>query len=251
MTYVEYMSYAAEINTLKRLLDGLPEERAIERIGFQNRLRKAQQRIEGVPIPPRPKKLSVSFTGKPVQADRGIDANFAAESVTTVSDAVRLTTSSLTGELKDTGQIPRSALGQPIITGVVMGSFGFEMELPNPVDDPDGFNYSEEAVNLIQNLLKSASEGTDDELSIVATQLHRRAVNKVADLLKLMRKTEAQFAVTYQGDTVRFDTDADIENAVERLNPTNMRRDTRDINGTIVGIVPATRTFRMDRCKNG
>ena len=52
--------------------------------------------------------------------------------------------------------------------------------------------------------------------------------------------------VEYQGDTVRFDTDADIENAAERLDPTNVRGDTREVTGTMVGIVPATRTFQLD-----
>ena len=127
-----------------------------------------------------------------------------------------------------------------------MGSFGFEMERPTSQDDPDSFNYPEEAVNLIQNLLKSASEGSDDDLSYVAAQLHQRAVNKVADLLELMRKWEARFTVEYRGDTVRFETDDDIGNAARRLNPTNVRGDTRDITGTMVGIVPATRTFQMD-----
>ena len=110
---------------------------------------------------PSSQKIVGFLHRKPVQADRGINANFAAESVSTVSDAVRLSTSGLTGQLKDTGQIPRSALGQPIITGVVMGSFGFEMELPTPANDPDGFSYPEEAINLIQNLLKSVGEGSD------------------------------------------------------------------------------------------
>lgn len=246
MTYAEYISYAAEINTLKRLLDGLPEERASVRYGFEHRLERAQQRIAGVPVPPRPKKLAVSFTGKPVQADRGINANFAAESVNTISDAVRLSTSGLTGQLKETGQIPKSTLGQPIITGVVMGSFGFEMELPTPADDPDGFSYPEEAINLIQNLLKSVSEGSDGDLSNAAGELHPRAVSKVADLLDLMRKREAQFTVEYQGNTVRFDSDADIENAAERLSETNVQDDTREIIGTMVGIVPATRAFQLD-----
>ena len=246
MTYVEYMSYAAEINTLKRLMDGLPEERASERCGFEYRLERAQQRIQGVPVPPRPKKLSVAFTGQPVHADRGIDAIFAAESVKTASDAFRLSTSGLTVQFNDTGQIPRNALGQPIITGVILGSFGFEMELPTPVDDRDGFRYPEEAINVIQNLLKSVSEDIDDDFSYVAAQLHPRAVNKVADLLELMRKRKAQFTVEYQGATVRFDTDDNIGNAARRLNRTNVRGDTRDITGTMVGIVPATRTFQMD-----
>ena len=130
MTRAEYMSYAAEISTLKRLLEGLPEERATERYGFEYRLERAQQKIEGVPVPPRPRQWSTSFRSEPVQSNSGIDANFGAEAVTIARDSIRLTTAGATGELKPTGQIPRNAVDQPIITGVTLGPFGFVMELP-------------------------------------------------------------------------------------------------------------------------
>ena len=117
----------------------------------------------------------VSFTGEPVRNYYGVDANFAAESIAIVSDDARLATSGATGELKPTGQIPRNAMGQPIITGVTLGSFGFELELPIPEGDPHGFSYPEEAVHLIQALLISANEGSNEELSCAASAIHPRS----------------------------------------------------------------------------
>ena len=245
MTYVEYMSYAAEINTLKRLMEGLPEERAIERIGFQNRLRKAQQKIESVPVPPRPKKLSVSFTGEPVQSHYGIDANFAAESIAIVSDAVRLATAGATGELKPTGQVPRNTMGQPIITGVTLGSFGFEMELPVPEGNPNGFSHPEQAVQRIQTLLTSANEGSDEQLSNAASAIHPRAVNKAAALLDLMRKRNAQLVIDYQDNKVELNTSDDIERVAERLNPANVEDRTVQVTGIMTGVIPTTRQFEL------
>ena len=245
MTYIEYMSYSAEINTLKRLLDGLPVERASERYGFEYRLERAQKMIEGVPVPPLPKRLSVSFSGEPVQSNYGLDANFGAEAVSMVSDAVRLTTAGMTGELKATGQIPRNTLGQPIITGVTFGSFGFVMELPAPSGDPYGTSRSEEAVNQIQELLRLASNGTDDDLSTIASSIHPRAVNKVAELLEFMTRRHAKFSLDYQGNTVRYLTEADVENASDRLNPSNVEGRTTEIIGTMIGIIPATRHFEL------
>ena len=218
MTYLEYMSYAAEINTLKRLLEGLPEERAIEGIGFECRLRKAQQKIEGVSVPPRPKKLSLSFTGEPVQDHHGIDANFAAEAISNICDAVRLTAAGAAGELKPTGQIPRNAMGQPIITGATLDSCGFELELPFPEDDPHGFSYPEQAVHRIQTLLKAATEGTDEELTEATRDIHPRAVKKTAALLEIMRKRNAQLAIQYQDNRVELRNRDDTERAAERLN---------------------------------
>ena len=167
MNYNEYMWYRSEIHTLERMLSRIPEEdqdRVVMQIGFEERLQRARQKLEGVVPPPRPKKMEVSFTGEPVQSHYGIDANFAAESIAITSDAVRLDTAGATGELKPTGQIPRNTMGQPIITGVTLGSFGFELELPIPEGDPHGFSYPEQAVHRIQTLLASANEDSEEQL---------------------------------------------------------------------------------------
>ncbi len=246
MSHAEYMSYAAEISTLKRLLEGLPEERATERYGFEYRLERAQQKIEGVPVPPRPRRWLTSFRGEPVQSNSGIDANFGAEAVTIASDSIRLTTGSATGELKWTGQIPRNALGQPIITGVTLGSFGFVMELPPREDSNNIPSPSEQAINSVQGLLRATLEGEDDELAIAAAVMHPRAVNKVVEFLKLMKDRRAQFTMQYEGDTVSFQTENDVENAHRRL--VEVVEDTRTDAVTVrmIGFIPTTRQFQID-----
>lgn len=202
-----------------------------------------------MPIPPQPKELSVALSGEPVRASYGVDANFGAETLTTVSDAVRLTSSSNTGELKESGQIPRKALGQPIITGVTFGSLGFVMEPPAPIDDPYGTGPAEEAVRQIQELIRAASEGSDNDLTAAAAGIHPRAVNKVADLLKSMKQNNAQFSLDYQGNTVRLLTEAAVENASNRLQRGNLPDDTHEIIGTMVGVVPATRQFELQQIR--
>ena len=244
MTQHEYMSYRAEIYTLERLIKGLTPLRHLERYGLEYRLERARAKIEGVPVPPWPKRLTATFGGAPVIDNYGIDTNFGTEAITVVSDSIRLTNAALTGELKATGQIPRSELSQPIITNVAFGSFGFEMEILTP-DDPDGASHPDEAVNQIQELLKAANAGTDDELANIAASMHPRAVNKVAELLQLMRKHQAWFAMDYQGNTVRFQNDQEIKAATERLSQKNVEIDTDELIGTMIGFVPATGHFEL------
>ena len=244
MTYTEYVSYASEITTLERLIAGLTPARHLERHGFEYRLERARAKIEGVPVPPKPKKLSVAFNGKPVIHSYGIDANFGTEAITAFSDSVRLTTAGRTGELSATGQIPRSELSQPIITNVAFGSFGFELELPTP-DNPDAISEPELAVNQILELLRAANSGNDDDLGYITSSMHPRAVNKVTELLKLMQKNEAWFTMDYQGNTVRFQNNEEIEDAIKRLNPSNVEQQTRELIGTLIGIIPITRRFEL------
>ena len=245
MTYNEYMWCRSEIYTLERLLGRLAEDRVVLRIGYEERLQRARQKLEGVIPPPRPKKMGVSFTGEPVQSYYGIDANFAAESIAFTSDAVRLATAGATGELKPTGQIPRNTMGQPIITGVTLGSFGFEMELPIPEGDPHGFSYPEQAVHRIQTLLTSANEASDEQLSNAAMAIHPRAVNKMAGLLDLMQKRDAQLAIQYQDNKVELTSSEDIKRVAERLNPANVEDRTTQVTGTMIGVIPATRQFEL------
>ena len=245
MTYNEYMWYRSEIHTLERLLSRLAEDRVVLRIGYEERLQRARQKLEGVIPPPRPKKMEVTFTGEPVQSHYGIDANFAAESVAIISDAVRLATAGATGELKPTGQIPRNTMGQPIITGVTLGSFGFELELPIPEGDPHVFSYPEQAIHRIQTLLTSANEASDEQLSNAAMAIHPRAVNKMAGLLDLMRKRDAQLAIQYQDNKGELTSSDDIERVAERLNPANVEDRTAQVTGIMVGVIPATRQFEL------
>ena len=245
MSHAEYMSCVAEISTLKRLLEGLPEERATERYGFEYRLERAQQKIEGVPVPPRPRQWLTSFRGEPVRSNSGIDANFGAEAVAIASDSIRLTTASATGELKQSGQIPRNAQGQPIITGVTLGSFGFVMELPPREGSNNIPTPSERAINSVQGLLRATMEG-DDELANAAAVMHPRAVNKVADFLKLMKDRRAQFTMQYEGDAVSFQTEQDVENAHRRLVEVNEDTQIHDVTGRMIGIIPTNRQFQIN-----
>ena len=214
-------------------------------MGTKNACNVPDKKLEGVIPPPRPKKMGVSFTGEPVQSYYGIDANFAAESIAFTSDAVRLATAGATGELKPTGQIPRNTMGQPIITGVTLGSFGFEMELPIPEGDPHGFSYPEQAVHRIQTLLTSANEASDEQLSNAAMAIHPRAMNKMAGLLDLMQKRDAQLAIQYQDNKVELTSSEDIKRVAERLNPANVEDRTTQVTGTMIGVVPATRQFEL------
>ena len=245
ITYAEYMYDASQIGTLEHLLQGIPDSRAIERIGLQSRLDRIRKRLDGVPVPPRPKQLYVSFNGQPVVGSYGINANFAGNAINIFTDTFRATTASLTGELTDRGQISRRPLSQLLITGAANGSFGFLMEIPLPEADPYGFSYPEEAFNLLQELLRATKDGDDEALSAAMVTLHPRAVHTVAAFLNFLRKQKAQFATNYRGNEVRFDTDAEIADAATRLANSNTQIQTDDVIGTVISVIPHTRSFRL------
>ena len=246
MTYDEYTWCASEISSIEYLLQGIPDERAVERIGLESRLRRLRSRIEGVPLPPRNQNLEVFLEGEPVHGSHGVDTNFGAQAIATVSDHIRIDTAAMTGELEYTGQIPRNSLSQPIITDVVRGSFGFELKIPTPSGGPHIVNYPEEAIYRLQRLLREAKEGDDESLSDAAAAIHPRGINKVVELLDLMKKKNARFAMNYRGDQVGFHSDAEIDTAYSRLAPSNNEDRIDNIIGRFIGVLPETRTFQLD-----
>ena len=242
----EYDSYASEIGTLQRLLEGVTDDREIERRSLEARLRRVREKIRDVTVAPRPKKVAVTFTGKPVHDNYGIEANFGATAVSMFSDTIRIATAAMTGELKATGQIPRNALGQPVITDVAVGSFGFELELPSATDQRGSTSFPEEAVIKVQDLLRLSNEGSDDELSDIANDLHPRAVNKITQLLEFMVRREAQFAIDFDGKEFRFHSDGEVEDSVKRLAPDNIEDRTETVTGVMIGVIPARRHFQLN-----
>ena len=148
----------------------------VERIGLEYRLKKARQRLEEVPIPPRPKSVHANFQGEPVVNSVGINANFAGKATTAFAESTAITTAGAAGQLHDTGAIPHRGLGRQLISGVTRGSFGFEIELPPPTegerDSGQTDNPAEKAVEMIQDLLETSLTGTDEELAKLTDRMH-------------------------------------------------------------------------------
>ena len=255
MKYEEYAYYSSEISQLERLLSKLPEERSIERMGLRYQLSIAKERIEGVPIPPIPQTAYVTFSGKPVTGHDGIDANFSATAVGLFTDAVAIAAAGFAGDLRSTGPVPRKGIGQPVITGVAVGSFGFEMELPGygqgPSRDAEVIEYVQHAVEMIQELLTLSSEGSDNDLSEIADDMHPRAVRKVGEFLEFMKRSDARFALEFREREFRIRSTGQLEEAIRRLAVTNIYEETNTVIGIITGVLPSARRFELNRLEDG
>ena len=194
------------------MLSIMPDDLKVERIGLEYRLKKARQRLEGVPIPPRPKSVHANFQGEPVVDMVGMDANFAGKATTAFAESTAITTAGAAGQLHDTDAIPHRGLGRQLISGVTRGSFGFEIELPPPTEGERGRgqtdNPAEKAVEMIQDLLETSLAGTDEELATLTDQMHPRAVRKVAEFLKILKNNRAQVTIGLNGCEVALETPA-------------------------------------------
>ena len=94
--------------------------------------------------------------------------------------------------------------------------FGFDLEFPAP-QDPNAPKFAEESVRLVLELIQSTKEDDDDSLTITAASIHPRAAKKVAQLLHHCRKNKARPTLSFDGATVRFETDEQVAHAAWRL----------------------------------
>ena len=249
MNYKEYAFTASEITQLEYMLSIMPDDLKVERIGLEYRLKKARQRLEGAPIPPKPKSVHIGFQGGPVAKSVGIDANFAGKTTTAFAESTAIAIAGSTGQLKDTGAIPTRGLRPQLVTGVTSGSFGFQIELPHSTatDGRTGqtYNPAERAVEMIQNLLETSLEGDDNDLAELTGQMHPRAVRKVAEFLEILRTNRAQVAIGFNGREVSLKNKCEAEKAARRLAGRNIEEETITTNGTLIGMVPARGFFEF------
>ena len=249
MNYKEYIFTASEITQLEYMLSIMPDDLKVERIGLEYRLKKARQRLEGVPIPPKPKTVHIGFQGEPVPDSVGIDANFVGKTTTAFTEWTALGIAVPTGQLKDTGAIPNRGLYPQIVTGVTSGSFGFQIELPHSTatDGRTGqtYNPAERAMEMLQDLLETSLEGDDNDLAELTGQMHPRAVRKAAEFLEILRTNRAQVAIGFNGREVALKDQREVERVARRLARQNIEEDTITTNGTLIGMVPARGFFEL------
>lgn len=246
MNQSQYSSLLAEINTVTNFLAKMPRDRFLERMSFEARLKELEKKLETVDTLRINKKAIITFRGKPVDRSHGITAEFSGKAINGLNDMVASFVASLNKNLKDRGPIPDRSQNQLMITGTAVGSFGFEFELPEPNYDIFAEkNNTENALSSIQGLLRKTSEGTDDDISDLLSDIHPRAIKKISEFLIFLQKSEALFAMEYNKEVFRVDTENQLETIINRLDDKNISITSETYEGRFQGFLPKSRNFEF------
>jgi len=246
MNQNQYNSLLAEISTVKAFLEEMPSSRFLERMSFEGRLDELENQLKLVDDLRINKKAIITFRGKPVDNSHGITADFSGKAINSLNEMIASVTASLNKNLRFMGPIPNRNQHQLMITGTAVGSFGFEFELPEPeYDILAERNTVEEALFDIQFLLKKTIDGTDDDIANIVSMIHPRAVKKISEFLILLQKNEALFAMEYDKNTFRLETDAQLDAIINRLDNSNFEERTETFVGVFQGFLPESRTFEF------
>lgn len=247
MNALMYKNLSSEIKHLKNLLDQIPEENVIDRLGLTNRLKAAEKKYQATNPYHINKTAKLTFRGKPVIGSEAISANFAAKATKLFSEAVAAVSAGISGGLNFKGPIPDCNVNQLMITGTAIGSFGFEFELPRA----DNFDLCpeqsivEKAVNEIRELLEVSAIGTDDKLNDLVEEVHPRAISKIHDFLAYLLEQNAKCGLEFDNKFFRFNDEHQLQNSIKRLDDENIHEEQVIYRGFFQGALPSARNFEF------
>jgi hypothetical protein len=243
----EYLSFISEIEELETLLAEIPVDNVLERVSFEARLKSAKSAIAGIAETTLSYKAQLTFRGKPVCGSHGIAADFGSKAATAFSEAVTAIAAGLKDYLQDTGPIPDKQKNQLLITGIAIGSFGFEFELPKV--EAEGLSSEqknvEKAIKTLQELFKRAAEGSDDDIAEVIDEIHPRALKKTADFLSYVAQHDAWCALDFKDQSFCFQNLEQLEASSKRLQENNIHERSENYIGEFQGVLPSSRTFEF------
>lgn len=252
MNQSQYSSLIAEINTVSDLLERAQSGSILQRKSFEYRLNELKEKLKTVDKLRIKKKAVITFRGKPVDGSKGITADFSGKAIDGLNEMVATVVASLNNDLKHKGPIPNRTKNQLMITGTAVGSFGFEFELPEPdYDLVAQRSMTEDALSEILSLLGKTTEGTDDDLVELISNIHPRAIKKISEFLMILQKNEALFAMQYENNIFRIKNEAQLDTIINRLDDRNIHTTTESYQGKFQGFLPNSRTFEFYEKSSG
>ena len=253
MSRREFRFLQSEVATLEGLLANLSQDRVIERLGFERRLNEARQQLALVSTQPRALSLPITFRGDPVEGSRSIDASFATKALRAFVEATDTVAASLTAaDLKGIGPLPGSGGRSLRIVDTVLGSFGFELELPplaatfSLFDLLPGSEPADPYVDAITttfNLISQSASMDENAITDLVADIHPRAAAKVRAFAKVLFDHHALFAAEFEGQQIRLARHEEVQHVMELLDGDNINETIQTLSATIQGILPDARVF--------
>jgi len=253
MSRREFRFLQSEVATLEGLLANLSQDRVIERLGFERRLNEARRQLALVSTQPRALSLPITFRGDPVEGGRSIDASFATKALRAFVEATDTVAASLTAaDLKGIGPLPGSGGRSLRIVDTVLGSFGFELELPPlaatftlfdllPGSEPT--DPYVDAITTTFNLISQSASMDENAITDLVADIHPRAAAKVRAFAKVLFDHHALFAAEFEGRQIRLDRHEEVQHVMELLDGDNINETFQTLSATIQGILPDARVF--------
>ncbi len=215
------------------------EERRDELIAALSRLDKQSQNLASV---------ALYFGGKPVQGSRAIEAEFAANAISTYQELVtRVWSEGIAQTRAKTAPKENSYLH---VTNVVHGSFGFVLEEIDQNGEPLFRSALKEAMEKASEIILGLADTDESTFEDVSATMNVPVLNATRNFYRVIHTNDAVFRLVEGDKDVALDAAA-IERGFERAEHTTTEEEEFTSKGELLGVIPIGRRFEFKKIDDG
>jgi hypothetical protein len=250
MLKLERDQVAAELAALDQMLESLPTNDYLGRMGFEARRDALQDKLLELAVTEEHRaQVALYFGGDPVIGSMGVEAEFGTKVIGTFQDLLSKVWSSLDGEpLQQMGPVRDKDESQLHITSVVHGSFGFLLE---ELGDYTMFQTPlSKAADEVADYITSFADENEATFSDMIDTLNPRVFQAIRQFFGYVHKGKATFRLVEGERDQQFDQFA-VERAWNRAEASNVTEDRIHVTGRLLGVIPMRRRFELESDETG
>lgn len=237
---------AADLAALDILLQSLPPNDYIGRVGLESRRNELQHRLERLgEQQERRATVALYFGGEPVVGNVGIEVGFGTRAIGSFQELLSKVWGSNDGELQAMGPIKDKEASQLHITHLVHGSFGFLLEELDEGTEPMFETPLKVAADKVATYLASFAGENEAKFSDVIEELNPRVFQSIRDFFGYIHKGQATFRLVEGERDEKFDQTA-VERAWNRAEASKVDEEKVELQGRLLGLIPVGRRFEFE-----
>jgi len=253
MLKIEREQLAAQLAAVNAMLQSMPPNDHLGRIGFEARRNELQQQIQVLgEVDEHRAKVALFFGGDPVVGSIGIETTFGTNVMWSFQDMMSKVWGALdeAQPLRQMGPIRDREASQLHITSVVHGSFGFLLEELDNQTQPLFRTPLSVAADKVTNYIINFADDNENAFTETIEALNPRVFKSIRDFFSHMHGQNATFRIVEGEIDKQFDHHA-IETAWKRAEGTNVDEQQVRIDGQLLGVIPVGRRFELQPAGGG
>jgi hypothetical protein len=252
MKKLEREALLADREAVKAVLSSIGDADPVGRLSFDSRLRDIEQELATLEAKPDAGgSVALLFAGEPVHGSRSIDVAFASKVMQTFQELIsKRVASQEFGPLGDRGRIPGRSSASLAIRELVRGSVGFMLE-EDTESEPLVDSAVKQAIDDVSDAIARTASQNEQDFEEAVERLDHRLLLSLREFFRTLDDERATVRIVEGERDSVLDAPA-VKRGRQRVEMTDIdERETDQIVGELLGLLPAARRFEMRLTPSG